>query len=71
MTDPRPRRPRLTYDAPVLAFDYPADGDPVWPCTECLPWHLEVVVEDGEVLIREWHAAECPVFTDDEGENSE
>ena len=56
---------RITYDAPVLAFDYPEDGEPIWPCTMCLPWHLEVVTtrEEG-TLIREWHAVDCPVWDD-------
>lgn len=59
----------LTYDAPVLPFDYEPDGDPIWPCVDCLPWHVEVVITPEEgVLIREWHAVDCQVFDEDESE---
>lgn len=55
------------YRSPVLPLDYPADDDPIWPCSDCLPWHVEVVqepTEDGGTLtvIREWHAVGCPIF---------
>lgn len=60
------RRPRVNLHAPVLPFDYPADGEPIWPCHDCLPWHVEVVVEEDQVLVREWHAVDCPVLVDDE-----
>ena len=59
-----PARPRVNRDAPVLPFDYPADGEPIWPCLECLPWHVEVVVEEGEIVVREWHAVDCPVLAE-------
>ncbi len=58
-------RPDLTYGAPVAFFDLYVDdnlGD-VWPCDECLPWHVEVIREDGHIYLREWHAAECPTLT--------
>ena len=54
-----PRRRRILNDAPVLPFEYLADDDPIWPCTQCLPWHVEVILRDGEVIVREWHAIEC------------
>lgn len=53
--------------APVLPFDYPIDSDPIWPCHECLPWHVEVVTPDeGEPFVREWHAVGCSVLQLDE-----
>ncbi|WP_030274440.1 hypothetical protein [Streptomyces sp. NRRL B-24484] len=66
MTSPRSRK--VTYDAPVGSVDLPAfdeNGAPyeVWPCTDCLPWHFEVIrADDGEVMVREWHAMECALF---------
>lgn len=56
-------------NAPVLAFEYPAEDEVVWPCNDCLPWHVEVVKdpEDGEILIREWHAIGCNVWEVREG----
>ena len=58
---------RLHYGSPVLAFDYPNDGQPIWPCTECLPWHVEVIEseDEGAVIIREWHAVDCSHLRDD------
>ena len=61
MTDKR----RVTYTSPVLAFEYPNDGEPIWPCHDCLPWHVEVIEsEDDGVLIREWHAVDCPALAE-------
>lgn len=55
----------LNYSAPVLPFEYEPDGKPIWPCHECLPWHVEVVVNDVEgLLIREWHAIGCSSLKD-------
>jgi hypothetical protein len=41
--------------------------DPIWPCHDCLPWHLEVVVpdDDEEAYIREWHAVGCRIWDQD------
>jgi hypothetical protein len=57
---------KINYVAPVLPLDYPAEGEVVHPCPDCLPWHLEVVTdpETGQTMIREWHAVGCPVFQD-------
>lgn len=53
----------VTYDAPVLCVDMAAEGYEIWPCDECLPWHLEVFVDDdGVVTARAWHAADCPML---------
>lgn len=58
-----PKRPKVDYAAPMLSVDLEAFGYEIWPCEECLPWHLEVVVDATDhVLVREWHAAECPVL---------
>ena len=62
------RTQKVTYDAPVGCIDLAAfndDGEAyeVWPCTDCLPWHAEVVVaDDGTILVREWHAMGCQSF---------
>lgn len=67
-------RPNTNYSAPILSVDltpWEQDGTPieVWPCNDCLPWHIEVVTdEDDEVWVREWHAAECPTFKELLGE---
>lgn len=68
--DPRRREPDLAYNAPLLAVDLAAfrdDGSAfeIWPCLHCLPWHAEVIHlefddPDSPILVREWHAAECP-----------
>lgn len=60
-------RPNTTYSAPVGSVDLAAvndQGEPyeIWPCGSCLPWHAEVVQVEGEVLVREWHAVDCPEF---------
>jgi hypothetical protein len=60
---------KVTYDAPVGSVDLAAfddDGEPyaIWPCHECLPWHVEVIWQEHKdrVVIREWHAVDCPHF---------
>jgi hypothetical protein len=59
------RRPHVTNDAPVGSVDLNAhdeDGNPyqIWPCLDCYPWHAEVVREGEDLVVREWHAIECP-----------
>jgi hypothetical protein len=68
---PRDPMTKITYDAPVGCVDLPAferDGEPfsLWPCTECLPWHAEVIwhEEKQQTMTREWHAIGCPHFQD-------
>jgi len=61
------RRPNLTYSAPIGSVDLAAFQDDgtayeIWPCHECLPWHAEVVRDGDDVLVREWHAVDCPTF---------
>jgi hypothetical protein len=38
---------------------YPAWGMPIYDCHECLGWHAYVDVQDGQVVIVEWHAEDC------------
>jgi hypothetical protein len=64
---PHDRRPKLTYDAPIGSIDLAAEDDngdayQVWPCTQCLPWHAEVIRDGDQIGIREWHAIDCPDF---------
>jgi hypothetical protein len=59
--------PNTTCCAPVGSVDLAAmndKGEPyeIWPWGSCLPWHAEVVQAGGEVLVREWHAVDCPEF---------
>lgn len=67
----RERRPKVTYDAPIASMDFEAFDSAgncyeITACPDCLPWRAEVVLglEDGRPLVREWHAAECPLFVD-------
>lgn len=55
---------QVNFHAPVLPLDYPIADEPIWPCPDCLPWHVEVVVPDAdeEAYIREWHAVGCPIW---------
>ncbi|MGW5924249.1 hypothetical protein ACWFPY_35095 [Nocardia fluminea] len=68
---PSERRPKVTYDAPIAPMDFEAFDDEgnsyeITACHDCLPWRAEVVldVEDGRPIVREWHAVECPFYTD-------
>lgn len=45
----------------MLCVDLAAVGEVIWPCSECEPWHVEILRDpDGAVFAREWHAAGCP-----------
>ena len=59
-------RGNLTYSAPVGSVDLAAEDYEIWPCTECLPWHLEIVRDlvTDETIAREWHAIECPMLVE-------
>jgi hypothetical protein len=61
-----PKKPNGTYSAPVACVDWPYDDDVIWPCPECLPWHLEIVKDPktGDTTVREWHAAESPMLVE-------
>ncbi|MFF2654292.1 hypothetical protein [Streptomyces sp. NPDC058045] len=61
------QRSNTTYTAPVgsidmHAFDKDGAAYEIWPCHHCHPWHGEVVLDEGEVIVREWHAIGCPAF---------
>lgn len=61
----------VTLNAPVAFFDYPPDGESIWPCHDCLPWHIEVLLDpDGSPRIREWHAIGCRVWEWDDDEEA-
>lgn len=58
---------RITYDAPVLPFDWPYDdGDQIHACNDCLPWHAELTrdPETDALWVREWHAVDCRLWKD-------
>ena len=42
----------------------------IQPCRGCDSWHVEVQPQDAQVVVREWHAADCPdlrtLLADDE-----
>lgn len=70
------KKPNTNYSAPVASVDLAAEGWVIWPCLECMPWHLEIVrdIETGEVLAREWHAVDCPALAallDSDGKSDE
>jgi len=44
----------------LAAFDEDGESLPIWPCRHCSRWHAEVVKTDDGLIVREWHAAECP-----------
>lgn len=63
---PEPK-PDVTYRAPVgcvdlQAFDDDGNSYEIQACHDCLPWHAEVVIVEGNVLVREWHAVCGPQF---------
>ncbi|WP_331764430.1 hypothetical protein [Streptomyces anulatus] len=67
MSDAGKRKPNVTYNAPIGSVDLVAfkeDGTSyeIWACLDCLPWHAELVRVEGELLVREWHAVDCPQF---------
>lgn len=66
---PRDPLTRVTYDAPIGSIDlvaFRSDGSSYEfrACSECLPWHAEVVIDPryDTVMVREWHAVGCPFF---------
>ena len=61
-----PKKPDLTYHAPVGSVDLAGEGWDIWPCSSCLPWHLEIIrdPETDFIYAREWHAVDCPEFID-------
>lgn len=68
---------RNTYSAPVVPIEYPVDGEPIRPCVECLPWHVDVIPDhpEGGVWVREWHAIGCKwlewwMSSEEEGEDA-
>lgn len=54
--------PNTTCTAPVGSIDMAVEGYVIWPCVECFPWHVEVVINDAGVFAREWHAVDCDAF---------
>lgn len=62
-----PKR-RITFADPVLPTEWPwhEQDDPIWPCRECLPWHVDIRVDEDtqQVWVRQWHAVDCPVLAE-------
>lgn len=54
-------QPRLSF-IDLAAFDEADEPIPFRACHACSPWYAEAAHDpaDGRVMIREWHAAECP-----------
>lgn len=44
------------------AFAEDGSSYEVWPCHHCLPWRIEVVRVEGEIMVRAWHAVDCELF---------
>ncbi len=66
---PKDAMTKVTYDAPIGSIDlmaFRSDGSSYEfrACSECLPWHAEVVIDprDDTVMVREWHAVGCSFF---------
>ena len=38
-----PKKPNVTYSAPVGSVDLEGEGGEIYPCHDCLPWHVEIV----------------------------
>jgi hypothetical protein len=51
-------------NAPIGSIDLAAEGHLIWPCGQCVRWHLEVLrdPDTDEVFAREWHADDCPAL---------
>jgi len=69
MSDAEKRKPNVTYNAPVgsvdmVAFKEDGTSHEIRPCPDCLPWYAELAQVEGELLVREWHAYDCPLFQD-------
>lgn len=69
MSDAEQRKPNVDRSAPIgpvdlRAFDDDGTAYEIFACYDCLPWHAEVAIVEGEVLVREWHAIDCPQFQD-------
>ncbi|MFD7945639.1 hypothetical protein [Streptomyces sp. NPDC059744] len=52
----------LVGSVDLRAFDDDGNSYEINACHDCLPWHAEVAVVEGEILVREWHAIDCPQF---------
>lgn len=53
-------------NAPVVPVDLFVDAElgVMWPCTDCLPYHFEVIVDGDGVFLRGWHAIDCRTLAD-------
>ena len=58
-TPPNADLPRLAAFELFCSSDLSAPVQ-IQPCRACEPWFVEVEPNDGHVLVREWHAEDCP-----------
>lgn len=58
-------------DVPTsLPFDWPWDEDEtIWPCGHCAAWSAELLLvgQDRGIWVREWHAVDCPIWSEIDG----
>ena len=51
-----------------VAVDYPANGQVIYGCMECLSWeaHVDIIPSpatgEPELVIREWHREDCDIL---------
>lgn len=56
------RRPAPGVGKPqgiYVPVTYPARGQNIWDCRNCIGWSAHVDVQDGQVVIVEWHQEGC------------
>jgi hypothetical protein len=53
--------------ATCLPFDWPWDeAETIWPCGDCADWRAELLLvgPDEGIWVREWHAVDCPIWSE-------
>ncbi|MBM7331668.1 hypothetical protein JS562_53770 [Agrobacterium sp. S2] len=46
----------------MVKVSYPACGEQITACHECLDWSCYVDIIDGEVMVFEWHRFDCALL---------
>lgn len=52
----------------LIPVDMAPTDDASIACPDCMRWRFQVLLDDEQVFVREWHQPDCAIFDQDRGE---
>lgn len=62
LTEEEKRPTTVSGGGIMIPVEYPARGQGIWECRECMKWEAQVDIVNGVVVVREWHQEGCEIL---------